>query len=418
MKVSVYPVGSRRFVAFVDENEIPIYPLANAFIYDVFLNASFSTKQRIAQELKIVLGYFESHGIDLEKRIAAGTLLSSTEISKFYGQLMLRKDSFERTQRISIIPSVQSKNIRNAIAASLHDSCKVSVETRSGRVRTLRKYLEFLFSHFHGDQFPPQGLINAFETMCCKLKAKESYTNTKSSAQPVELVESVIPNDIYQQFLQIIIPSNVNNPFKSSKLRNYLILSIMEQAGIRRSEVCKIKISDCQFHDEYNKIKVYSYPDDKSDPRINRPDKKTGRSHMSGIKPSLMKDIEFYISHVRNKFTASKKHDFLFVAEKNSHGTAGLPITREMVNYMFSRVSTSLNFKIHPHLLRHKWNERLSEIAKKKGLDREYTEDLRRNAMGHAPDSQMGRVYNDKHEQLIAIELMTRHQEKIDGSKE
>ena len=85
---------------------------------------------------------------------------------------------------------------------------------------------------------------------------------------------------------------------------------------------------------------------------------------------------------------------------------------------MFNRISNALNFKIHPHLLRHKWNERLSEKAALKGLDREYTEDLRRNAMGWQPDSQMGRIYNDKHEQLIAIELMTAHQEKIDGTKD
>ncbi|MGC0118299.1 site-specific integrase [Pseudoalteromonas piscicida] len=418
MKVSVYAAGSRRFVSFVDENEIPVQPLADAFIYSEFLNASFSTKKRIAYELKILFCYFELHGVELSDRVASGNFLSSNEISCLYGQMMLRKESLGQIQKTSNTPAITSKKIRNAISASNHNSYKVSCETRTGRIRTLRKYLSFLFDYFHGDVVPPKGLTGAFQTMQNRLKAKENYSTTKSRAQPVELSESVIPDNIYKQFQQIIHPSNSKNPFLNCKLRNYLIISIIAQTGLRRSEVCKIKISDCQFHGDYNKIRVYATPDDKSDPRINRPDKKCGRPHMSGITPQLMKEVEFYITHERAKYPKAKSHDFIFVAEKNTHATAGLPITREMINYIFSKVSASLNFKVHPHLLRHKWNEKLSENAASKGLDREYTEDVRRNAMGWQPNSQMGRIYNDKHEQLIAINLMTKHQEMVDGSEE
>ncbi len=415
MKVSVYAALNRRFVTFVDQNEIPVQPFANAFIYEEFLNASFSTKKRVAYELRLILEYFDSIDINLEKRVSSGVFLTPNEINKFYGQMMLRRESFKRARNISITPSVQNKSIRNAISASIHNSCKVSTETRTSRVRTLRKYLSFLFSHFHSDQQPSQTLIGSFKKMQLKIKTKENYSSTKCSVRPAELVESVIPNDIYEQFLQIIRPSDLKNPFTSSKLRNYLIFSILKQAGLRRSEVCKMKISDCQFYGDFNKIKVYSTPDDKSDPRVNRPDKKSGRPHLSGIEQSLMKEIEFYIRHVRSMFTKAKTHDFIFVSEKDTHNTAGLPITREMVNYMFTRVSKALGFKINPHLLRHKWNENLSEKGESKGFDREYIEDLRRNAMGWQPDSKMGRVYNNKHEQLAAIKLMTEHQTKIDG---
>jgi integrase len=416
MNVSKYKVGSRRFIAFVDNNDIPVKALANSFLYDVFLNASFSTKERIAQELKTVLNYFNSISINIEERVNSGDLLTPSEISAFYGVMRLRKEAFDNLDKLSFIPNVESKNIRNAISASIYNNKKVSIATTTGRVTTLRKYLSYLFDYYHGDSLPPKWLLNSFETLIAKLKAKESYSSHKSNANPVELVESVIPDNIYDKFLKIIKPSDKNNPFKNSKLRNYLMLSIMDQAGIRRSEVCKIKISDCLFDGDYNKIQVYSSPDDPTDPRLNRPDKKSGRSHMSGINASLMKEIAFYIEHVRKTFFRSNQHDFLFISEKDTHGTAGLPITREMVNYMFVIVSKTLNFKINPHLLRHKWNERLSVKGKEKGLDREYLEDIRRNAMGWQPDSAMGRIYNDKHEQLVAIELMTEHQEKIDGS--
>jgi len=415
MKISIYPVGSRRFVTLVNDSEIPIEPYANAFLYDDFLNAEFSTKIRIANELKLVLDYFYSINIKLDTRIASGELLSSSEISRFYGQMMLRKDSFGKQKKIDGFSDVNDKNIRNAISASWHTTAKVTPGTRTGRVRTLRKYLEFLFRHFHEDRATPAAIKISFDMMIAKFKAKESYSTKNKSTNPVELVESAIPDDIYKKFKEILLPSNPLNPFKSSKLRNYLILSILDQAGLRRGEVCKLKISDCQFHDTYNKIKVYRNPDDKSDPRINRPNQKSGRAHISGIEPSLMKQLEFYVKHERNIHQNANNHDFLFVSATNVKNTVGLPISREMVNYMLSRLSSVLGFNIHPHLLRHKWNERFSEKAQSKGFDREYTEDLRRNAMGWQPDSEMGRVYNDKHEQLIAIELMTEHQRKVDG---
>lgn len=84
MKISKYKVGPRRFVAFVDDYEIPTRPLANAFIYDVYINASFSTKVRAAQDLKIVLEYFDFIRINLESIVASGKLLTNQDISKFY----------------------------------------------------------------------------------------------------------------------------------------------------------------------------------------------------------------------------------------------------------------------------------------------------------------------------------------------
>ena len=418
MKVSVYASGKRRFVCLINEHEIPVQPLANAFIYDEFLNASLSTKKRVAYELKVVIGYFENNYIDLTQRISSAQFLTSSEISKFYGQMMLTRNSFEDNKNISVISITASKKLRNAMASSIYNNCKVCPETRTGRIRTIRKYLSFLYDHFHGDKSVPEEVIHSFHAMQNKLKAKENYASSKRLARTVELVESVIPNDIYQKFMHVIEPNSSENPFRSSKLRNFLILSVLAQTGLRRSEVCKIKISDCDFSYDYNKIKVYSSPDDKSDPRLYRPDKKNGRAHISGIEVKLMKLIKFYILHERSKFSLSRSHDFIFITEKNSYSTAGLPITREMVNYILSKVSNAINFKISPHLLRHKWNERLSERAEAIGLEREYTEDLRRNAMGWQPNSQMGRIYNDKHEQLIAIQLMNEHQVKIDGSEE
>lgn len=420
MKVSQYQVGVRRFVALVGEHEIPVRALANAFIYCEFLNASFSTKLRVAQELKITLDYFDSVSIDVEGRVAAGEFLTPSEISSFYGVMRLRRDSFEIREKISVISKrLDSKKFRNAVAASQFTNNKVDVETTAGRVRTLRKYITYLTDYFHGDR-ASQELKHRQDRLVASLKEKERYKSakaTKTTFSAVELSEKVIPDKYYERFLEVIKPSSKDNPFNTSKLRNYLILSVMSQTGMRRSEVCKIKISDCLFHGSGTLIRVYSTPDDPTDPRLSRPNKKTGRPHLTGIRPELMEEISFYVQHVRNNFEKAGQHDFLFVAEKDSRKTVGQPLTRGMINYILARVSRAVGFDINPHLLRHKWNERFSEKGREKGLDRGYLEDMRRNAMGWHPESDMGRIYNDKFEQMAAINLMLEHQEKVDGAK-
>jgi hypothetical protein len=112
MNVSKYKVGSRRFIAFVDNNDIPVKALANSFLYDVFLNASFSTKERVN----------------------SGDLLTPSEISAFYGVMRLRKEAFDNLDKLSFIPNVESKNIRNAISASIYNNKKVSIATTTRRV--------------------------------------------------------------------------------------------------------------------------------------------------------------------------------------------------------------------------------------------------------------------------------------------
>lgn len=418
MKVSKFKVGYKRFVAFVDEMEIPVFPLANSFIYDEYLHSSFSTKERVANELRLILEYFHEAGIDLEERVGNGVLLSSQELSEFYKRMNLRKDTINTEKKIEIIPSIESKAIRNAIASSLYQRSKVSIETVTGRLRTFRKYLSYVYEYYHGDRLPPEDVKNRFSKIINRIKLRESYSSASSGqTRAVTLDDSVIPAEKFQELLEIIKPSNPRNPFKNSRLRNYLMISILIQSGIRRSELCKIKISDCLFHGDANKIKIYSHRDDPTDPRLNKPNKKVGRAHISGIHPSLMRDLKFYIDQVRDNFPKAHTHDFVFIAEKNSKDSAGLPLVREMVNYLLRKLSEAIGFNIHPHLLRHKWNETLDIMGQEKGLDWLYLEDIRRNGMGWSAESQMGRIYNEKREQIKAIELMNEHQGRVDGNK-
>ncbi|MDU0111754.1 site-specific integrase [Psychrosphaera aquimarina] len=399
------------------DNEIPVNPLANSFIYQTHLNSSFSTKTRVAYELNLTLEYFESIKIDINARVANGLYLTNQEISNFYDIMRLRKEFFDYKEKISVIPSIESKSMRNTIATNLYRKNKVAKETATGRVRTLREYIEYLHEHYHGDRIQPKDLEVVYKKNCSKLKSYEGYGATPNSVVNSGLEDSVIPKEKYNKLLEIIKPCSPHNPFTSAKLRNYLICKILIDTGIRRSEVCKMKISDCLFHGDANKIWIYSNPDDPYDPRLNKPNKKAGQNHLSGLRPTLMSDLYFYIKHVRNNFPHAHTHDFVFVAEKNSRGTAGSPLVREMVNYIISKVSNAIDYNFHPHLLRHKWNENLTDSGIEKGIDHGYLEDMRRSSMGWGAESRMGDIYNDKKLQAETIKIMNEHQERVDGKK-
>ncbi|WP_064667108.1 hypothetical protein [Pseudoalteromonas prydzensis] len=100
MNVSKYRLGDKRFIAFIDENHIPVEPLANAFLYTTFFHSSIATKFRIANELKIILNYFKSKAINLEERISTGELLTEAEISNFYASMRMNKSALDQKDQI------------------------------------------------------------------------------------------------------------------------------------------------------------------------------------------------------------------------------------------------------------------------------------------------------------------------------
>ncbi|MCB2527402.1 hypothetical protein KQ738_18295, partial [Listeria monocytogenes] len=76
-----------------------------------------------------------------------------------------------------------------------------------------------------------------------------------------------------------------------------------------------------------------------------------------------------------------------------STGTAGLPLSLKAINAIFQKLSSVLGFHVHPHILRHKWNEIIDEKAEKIGVDPVLLEDMRKYAMGWSQNTTMTSVY-------------------------
>lgn len=410
MKLKRYQVNNIPFVAIVDDSDCPSDPYVSAYL-STLSGQSFNTQLRKANELVFVLGHFLKKRIDLAARVESGQFISDKEYMQFHEACCLQKNSSEGS--VVFLRGITDKALRNAIAANQRQMSRIANETQQGRIRRLREYLETLFQHFHDSHSVDEGTSDRLNQLTARIKLDEDSLSRNRSEDVADPSESVIPDAVFTRLLEMILPSSPNNPFKGSKIRNYLIVSVFIQSGIRRGALAKMKISDCHFHETYDRISIYRSGIDPTDPRLEKASQKT-KSHLATISPSLMGQIKYYIDYVRATIPLSNMHDFVFVSEKGSRGTLGHPISLKSINAIFHVLSKALGFPVHPHLLRHKWNEIFDKEGVSKGIDHRLLEDVRKYAMGWSQKSTMAETYNNKRLAQKARELSMAHQKRVD----
>lgn len=415
MKIKRYQVNNIPFVAIVDDSDCPTDPYVSAYL-STLSGQSFNTQLRKANELVFVLGHFLKKGIeiDLAARVESGQFISDKDYMQFHEACCLQKNSSEGS--VAILQSITNKALRNAIAANQRQMTRVRNETQQGRIRRLREYLETLFQHFHDSHSVDEGTSDRLNRLTARIKLDEDSLSRNRSEYVADPSESVIPDAVFARLLEMILPSSPNNPFKGSKIRNYLIVSVLIQSGIRRGALAKMKISDCHFYGTYDRISIYRSDIDSTDPRLEKPNQKT-KAHYATISPVLMGQIKYYIDHVRATIPQSTAHDFIFVSEKGSRGTLGEPTSLKTINAIFRKISKALGFPIHPHLLRYKWNEIFDKEGVSKGIDPRLLEDILKYAMGWSQGSTMAETYNDKRLAQKARELSMAHQKRVDEQR-
>ncbi len=156
--------------------------------------------------------------------------------------------------------------------------------------------------------------------------------------------------------LEIMHPDTAENPFSDEaiRLRNYIILLLGLDMGLRRSEMLLIKTSDIHWHSR--QLAVVNLEDEGLDPRTMAPQFKTNE-RMLVMTDDLYDAITEYESKYRNRKPRSgaslaRRHPFLLVAHKRNEGG---PLTIKAVDGVLSRVREIAPelAHVHPHLLRH-----------------------------------------------------------------
>jgi len=148
-----------------------------------------------------------------------------------------------------------------------------------------------------------------------------------------------------------IEPKSANNPYrKKVRRRNYLIVKMLLETGIRRGELLKLRIEDLVIRKDRNFIKVRRRPDDPYDCRVEEPAVKTLERNIP-ICEELKLLLLDYLKSVRGR----QKHPYLFV------GTiSGAPLSISSVNRIFIRLRVLKKLpEITPHTMRRSFNGRI-----------------------------------------------------------
>ncbi|HHY0471002.1 TPA: site-specific integrase [Vibrio parahaemolyticus] len=421
LKVKIYrDTSGTPFPLIVEDGVFPACLYLNAYLngnHNSFLSRgnaahalSLNTLISYAHQLKFCHSYFKYKNIDLVKRVAEGTFLSTKEIDDFIQASKMPLDVDSNVEKSKVV-RITDHRIQKAVHATINSSPHVSAHTFRQKLIRLRSYVEYLYVCHHYDN------PSTSETVIIdsKFRAFQFYLNKHISDTRKDNVEtrdpfvSVLPVDHFFNLLEIIKVNSPQNPFKSSRFRNQLVMQILVESGVRIGAVLKLKISDLVDDWDNPRFLLTRTPNDTTDKR-RIPAKNKTKALSVSISPELMKLIKLYIDTVRVKYPKSTQHDFLFVAEKGV--SSGKPITYEQVYKVVSKFGDAINFKLHPHLLRHKWNEVFTENAESAGYDQALIEDMRKYAMGWVENSKMVGIYNEFKIAVTVRELSAANQNK------
>ena len=361
-------------------------------------NLSTSTLTVATRSVMFGLQVLEHMGVDLQNRINHGKLLELREIDRlmdcfFWSQEKVRQILNQSTE---VPASNRVKNLESVRkpAPALDNSPTINAETVATRLLYFRDFLKwkverslFALATSH-ENF--QALTSAKEVMISAVNAripKGSSRNNLVARQGLSTEETVL-------LLETVNPDAGQNPWRSKfiRIRNHLIVHSLLNLGLRKGELLGIKIGDINL--AKNEITIHRRADDIDDPRRIQPNAKTN-ARILFIDQELGSALHTYIVKFRTAVGNAKRHPFLFVANGS-----GAPMSIASLDAVFLDIKNKFPSKferLSPHILRHTWNDKFSELVDKHAIGEAREEEVRSYAMGWKPGSGTAKIYTRRH---------------------
>jgi integrase len=337
-----------------------------------------------------VLGWFyewcDQCGIDLEARLRQGEMLTVGEISGFCRYLRARRNT----------------TLIGSIGSSSREQCDVlSPVSFNSYLGVIEDFLVWAAYEFIPAATPVGEVRDSVET--AKERIRRAFRSNKLGGRSAEQRYGLSPDEV--EALRLVIkPGAAQNPFKRPlQFRNYLIIELMLATGIRRGELLKIKLPHLPQGPKTT-LTIEHSPDDASDPRRNEPHVKT-REREIPLPKLLAMELWSYVQQHRQR----GNHSYLFTSQRG-----GAPLDAASVNWIFDllvkRCFPHLKGKLHPHVLRHTFNQRLMEQAQALGWGDDQRHKVQTYLNGWSEGSRMPEVYTRRLIETQAMELAERYQ--------
>lgn len=314
-------------------------------------NLSANTLLRNLRELSVLYRWLEYQQIDIETRLSGGTLFSEAEFS---GGLIefLRKD-MEVGDKV------------------------ISPFTFNNRLATIRQYFVWKIDVYISSLLLAEAQYEVIQAVRKRLIGwiDRSFINIPKAGS---VSKKSLTSAQVEFLLQCLNPESATSfaYFEPVKYRNFVVVSLMLNCGLRPGELLSLRVEDIQIG-AISSVTIKRRAPDPFDKRKPRPSvKRNGRVlPLDGSHFVLM--LNKYIVEWREVLEqrSSKETDYLILSDE------GEPLSHATLTQLFSRLRStypdSLPVILTPKSLRHTFSCRMEQVLRSSGME----EDRRKQAL-------------------------------------
>ena len=384
---------------------IPVY-YPNLYATFELSSRALDTTKKYLEHLALFEDSLAFYSIDLISRLEKrpnSQYLTDSEISRFVSDAGFSKETL----------------VKKYAGIRLHPTACKSVGKIHARQRieAVRDYVIFIYDKLGDHSTRLEAVDDVRKRFNRKIKAaRPAWKKTR-----IDELKGLTNRERYR-LSEVMHPGSAENPFSNEaiKLRNYIILLLGLDMGVRRSEMLLIKTSDIQWHSRH--LKVVNLEDESIDPRTTAPQFKT-HERMLKMPDDLYEAIIEYESKYRYRklrkgSSQARKHPFLLVSHRKNEGQ---PLSIKAADGILPRVGKVMPelAHIHLHILRHdaayKMLESLREELEKLTPEDRTTEVQKTLTwmFGWSPKSDMPSLYGAKFWHEEADKAMEKRSERF-----
>lgn len=389
--------GARRKV-LVQEHIPAYYP--NLYVTLELSGRAINTQQKYLEHIGLFDDFLEYETIDLLAQLEErpqSHYLTDSEISRFVADAALNKSTLDKKYTdVRLLPAAY------ATVGRVH---------AQQRLEAVRDYLKFLYDKL-GDEATRDAAVDDLERRFNR-KIKSARPAWKKSRNDDM---KGLTHQERDRLLEVMHPECAENPFASDALkqRNYIILLLGLELGLRRSEMLLIKLGDIHWHSR--ELSVVNLESEGIDPRALAPQFKT-HERMLPMGGELIWALQSYVETCRD-LKKAKKHPFLLVSHRRNEGG---PLTIKALDGVLPRIGKMMPEleHVHLHILRHDAVYTLLESMREE-LEMFTPEDRTTQVQkvltytfGWSPESNMPGLYGAKFWKEEADKAMKKRSERL-----
>lgn len=378
-----------------------------------------ATMTQAARAIMVGLQILEHQGVDFGTRLREGRLLDLSEITELTEKMYLPQEQIDALPPASSTERGASKVVSikrpSGRPPSIPRSDLVNRGTVGVRLIYFRNYLSWLTKRFILSQNISSSSAERLLLIQENFRDSISERIPRDRGRSTQRAREGLTENVVQRVFDVIDQASSENPWKNkhARSRNELIFHLLLSLGIRRSEALILEVRDFNFR--LNEVLIARRPDDPMETRTDAPNTKT-KDRLLSLSTELAEMVRNYITKFRIRIPAARKHGKLLVATGS-----GSPLSKSAMNKIFVELRTrvpDLPEELHPHILRHTWNDDFSKLMKKNKVEPADEMRMRNQQMGWSDNSKVAASYLNRHTREEANKASLEMQNKMFSKKE